>query len=101
MSKHVCVICFQPLPRAQRTCGSADCIDAWRNIRSKEGRLKRANLATFTPSERALLEAQAPDEAQPTQEIIDILTAPKPEPAGSKFIRSFLDPTNAPIKEDS
>lgn len=97
MSKHVCVICYQKLPRAQKTCGSLECTDAWRNIRGRDARLKRSNLATLSPSERALITAQT--EPEPTQEIIDLLTTAQPDPAGDKFLRSFLAPTSAPIKK--
>lgn len=103
--KHSCVICFLELPRAQRTCGSAECLDAWKNIRSQTARQKRANLATYTPSERALITAQSP-EPSPDPDFIDRLREQAESekvdltPSFLRFDRDKLDPNNAPIKKE-
>lgn len=57
MTKNNCAICFQPLPRAQRTCGKFACTQKWKSL-NDEQKDHQVMMATLPPSERALLEAQ-------------------------------------------
>ena len=101
MGKHVCVICYMSLPRAQITCGSPECVDTWHNMK-QQSRQKRKNLATATPSERAFILSQTP-EPQPDLEFINDLQLQAEQINQKKespqFIREMLNPENLTIKE--
>ena len=54
-----CVICFQPVPYRQNTCGSRECLESWKFL-GRDARLKHKNLASMSPSERAFCLSQGP-----------------------------------------
>ena len=105
---HNCPICYRPVRHPQQvTCGGRDCRDAWRHMNS-DARFKRQNLASLTQSERAYALTQGPSseelEAQAEQQaLLDSEVAQYQEQQKKKevpqFLRSMLDPANAPIKE--
>lgn len=100
---HFCPVCFAPVRHPQQTtCGGAECRDAWKNM-SSATRLKRANLATYSPSERALILAQGPspeelEEREQRQALLDEqLTehqSTQNHDARPAFIRDMLSPDN-------
>ena len=107
MRKFACAVCFEELPRAQRTCGRGGCLDSWRHY-SDATKTKHINLASCTPSERALILSQGPSpeelEAQATtqavlEEELDQYHEQQKKKEVPQFLRSMLDPANAPIKE--
>lgn len=54
-----CVICFQPVPYRQNTCGARECLESWKFL-GRDARLKHKNLASMSPSERAFCLSQGP-----------------------------------------
>lgn len=63
---HSCPICYASVRHPQQvTCGGRDCRDAWKHLNSA-ARLKRENLASMSPSERAycLSQGPSPDEIE-------------------------------------
>jgi len=90
------------LNRPQNTCGSHECLDAWKHL-GRDARLKHKNLATYTKSERALilsqgptydeLEAQAAQQAALDNEVLEHQTAQQKKET-PKFIREMFNPNN-------
>jgi len=66
-TNNACAVCFAPLSRPQNTCGAAECLDTWRHY-SRDTRIKRKNLASYSPSQRALILAQGPTESELDQQ---------------------------------
>lgn len=106
MKYHFCVICYAPVRHPQQTtCGAAECRDSWKHL-GRDARARHMNLATMSPSERAycLSQGPAPEEAQQrlaSQQVLDDELAEYEQQQAKKatpaFIRTMLDPANAPI----
>ena len=102
MRKHVCVICYEELPRAQRTCGKSSCLDRWKHL-SDDAKARHINLTTYTAAERTLILSQGPSEQELearaeriTQFEDDVATynTQKQHDARPEFLRSMLAPDN-------
>lgn len=110
MSRHVCKICYAPLPRDQVTCGGLDCRDAWKFLNSA-ARRKHTNLATMSPSERAYVLAAGPSneelEAQAAQrealqDNVEEYQVQQQKRETPKFLQEMMNPDNLKhlIKEE-
>ena len=106
-----CVICFQPVPYRQNTCGAHECRESWKFL-GRDARLKHKNLASMSPAERAFclsqgptpeeLEAQAARREQLDNDVEEYqLQQQKKQDSGfmPKSLRDMLL-ANAPIKKD-
>ena len=100
---HNCPICYQSVRHPQQvTCGGADCRDGWKHLNSA-ARLKKQNLASLSPSERAYclavgptpdeLEAQEQMQAQLNAEVLEYHAAEQKKQTPA-FIRDMFNPDN-------
>ena len=112
MKYHYCVICYCEVRHPQQTtCGASECRDAWQHL-SREARARHRNLATYSPSERALILSQGPTpeeiaERAVRQQFVDEVREEHLKDQQKKQNYGFMPQsirdmllTNAPIKQE-